>query len=68
MAFEGIGIIIYRYLMIGALEGWSSVIVTVMFFSGIILMALGVIGIYIAKLFEQTKNRPRYLISETINL
>ena len=68
MAFVGIGIIIYRYLMIGALEGWSSVIVTVMFFSGIILMALGVIGIYIAKLFEQTKNRPRYLISETINL
>ncbi|MFA9205942.1 MAG: glycosyltransferase, partial [Burkholderiaceae bacterium] len=46
-------------------EGWPSVIATVAFFGGLNLMILGIIGIYISKLFIQSKNRPHYIIKES---
>lgn len=52
---------IYNQLNI---SGWASLISTVVFFGGINLTVLGVIGIYIGKLFVQSKNRPTYIISE----
>lgn len=67
MSFFGVIIIVYRYFYNGGLEGWSSLMVMLMFFSGLILTAIGVTGVYLAKVFEQTKGRPRYLISEKIN-
>ena len=42
--------------------------VLIIFSTGLILMSLGIVGIYIEKIFEQTKDRPLYLIDETINL
>ena len=63
----GILFVIYRYYTIGGMEGWSSTIVTIMFFSGLLLIALGIVGVYISKIFEQTKHRPRYLISKKQN-
>jgi dolichol-phosphate mannosyltransferase len=47
------------------ISGWTSVIVTIAFFGGIQLMILGIIGIYLGKLFMQSKNRPHYIISES---
>lgn len=41
-----------------SLEGWSSLIVSVWFLGGLILLSLGVIGIYISKIFIETKQRP----------
>lgn len=64
----GIISIIARYYFTGGLEGWSSTIIAIMFFSGLILMSLGIIGIYLAKIFEQTKGRPRYLVSRILNV
>jgi dolichol-phosphate mannosyltransferase len=49
------------------LIGWPSLIVVILFCSGIILFNLGIMGIYIGKIFEQVKGRPRYLIKETLN-
>lgn len=46
-------------------EGWSSVIATIAFFGGLNLMILGIIGIYLSKLFIQSKNRPHYIIKES---
>jgi len=66
-AFIGTLVVIYRYFRIGGMEGWSSLIVAIMFFSGLLLIALGIVGVYIAKIFEQTKHRPRYLISKKQN-
>lgn len=68
LAFLGILFIVYKYFTIGALEGWSSLMVVIMFFSGLILTAIGICSIYISNIFDQTKNRPRYLISETVNV
>ena len=47
------------------LSGWASLIVTIAFFAGIQLMILGIIGMYLGKLFVQSKHRPHYLIGET---
>ncbi len=46
-------------------SGWASVIVTIAFFGGIQLMILGIIGMYLGKLFMQSKQRPHYIINET---
>ncbi len=44
--------------------GWSSLIVAVCGLGGIQLISLGIIGEYIGKTYMETKNRPRYIISE----
>lgn len=48
--------------------GWASMICIVSFMGGIQLLSLGVIGEYIGKIYLETKNRPRYIISEQIGL
>lgn len=47
--------------------GFASIIVSIWFFSGLIISILGVIGLYIGKTFEGVKNRPIYIIDEALN-
>ena len=47
-----------------AIPGSTSIIITISFFSGILLFTLGIIGIYLARIFEQTKGRQQYVIKE----
>ena len=47
-----------------AVPGLTSIIIAISFFSGILLLTLGVIGIYLARIFEQTKGRDQYIIKE----
>lgn len=44
--------------------GWPSLVVLILFTTGIILLMLGILGIYIGKIFDQVKGRPLYIISE----
>jgi glycosyltransferase involved in cell wall biosynthesis len=61
--------IIYKYFTTGfAVSGWASLIITVVFFSGIVITILGVLGVYIGKIFQEAKNRPLYIISKNMNL
>jgi polyisoprenyl-phosphate glycosyltransferase len=46
-------------------SGWTSVLVSVLFTSGVQLMLLGVLGEYLGKTFIQTKARPDYIVKET---
>jgi dolichol-phosphate mannosyltransferase len=48
-----------------AISGWTSIIVTISFFGGIQLMILGIIGLYLGKLFMQSKQRPHYIVNES---
>jgi polyisoprenyl-phosphate glycosyltransferase len=48
--------------------GWTSLTVLVSILGGATLMSIGVLGEYIGKLYEQTKNRPLYLVSQTVNI
>lgn len=47
--------------------GYPSIIISIWFFGGILLSCLGIIGIYVAKVFEQVKQRPKYIIKKKIN-
>lgn len=48
-------------------SGYSSLMVTILFFSGVQLISLGVIGEYLSRIFVETKARPAYIIKEKIN-
>lgn len=54
--------IIHSFYVGTDVPGWASVIATIAFFGGLHLMILGIIGIYLSKLFIQSKNRPHYII------
>lgn len=47
------------------IAGWASILVTIAFFGGLNLMILGIIGIYISKLFLQSKARPHYIVHQS---
>jgi len=44
--------------------GWASLIVSLFFIGGVIIFTIGVTGLYIGKIFEQTKGRPLYIVRE----
>lgn len=46
------------------MQGYTSLIVTILFSTGIIIMSIGILGVYIAQLYNQTKNRQRYIIKQ----
>ncbi len=51
-----------------AIPGWASTVLPIYFISGIQLLCLGVIGEYLAKVYTETKQRPRYIIEKTTYL
>jgi len=54
-----------RYLVYGInVEGWTSVMVSIYLISGLLFLNLGFIGLYIGKIFDETKNRPLYIIDD----
>jgi len=46
----------------GAMEGWSSLIVSLWFIGGVTMMSLGVVGIYLSQIFTEVKKRPNSII------
>lgn len=57
--------LIYRTNSI--VPGWASTIIALIFFGGIQLLTIGVLGEYLGNMFEEIKNRPEYIIHEKIN-
>jgi dolichol-phosphate mannosyltransferase len=47
--------------------GWTSTIFMIIFFGGVQLLTIGVLGEYIGSLFDEAKDRPEYIISEKVN-
>lgn len=59
------GIALVQKICGHALEGFTTVILIQLFSSSIIMISLGIIGYYIARIYEEIKGRPRYIIAET---
>lgn len=57
-----IGYVIYSFYNQSEISGWASLIMTIVFFGGIQLIILGIMGIYMGKIFKQVKDRPNYII------
>ena len=56
-----------KYFCGHALEGFTTVILLLLIIGSLIMLSLGVIGIYIAKIYEEVKGRPRYFIARKIS-
>ena len=56
-----------KYFCGHALEGFTTVILLLLSIGSLIMLSLGVIGIYIAKIYEEVKGRPRYFIARKIS-
>lgn len=54
--------LLVSYFIRGALPGFTSLAVVVLLTSGFILMSIGVLGVYVGRIFEQAKGRPRFVI------
>jgi len=50
------------------LGGWTSTIVSIYFVGGLLMANLGVVGLYLGKVFDETKGRPIYIVRETLNM
>lgn len=48
--------------------GWTSIMCTITFLGGVILISLWMIGEYIARIYDETKQRPQYIVDKTINI
>lgn len=53
-----------RYLMGNSVEGFTTVILLILIIGGAIMVSLGIIGHYIARVYEEVKGRPKYIISK----
>jgi putative glycosyltransferase len=62
ISLASMGVIVHfvlRYLLGGiGVEGWTSVIVSVWFFGGLLTLFMGILGIYLANVLSETKRRP----------
>lgn len=64
-----IGILYFVGYLLGAVEvaGYTSLIISIWFTAGINIFVLGLVGIYVGKAFEKIKDRPIYIVDETLN-
>jgi polyisoprenyl-phosphate glycosyltransferase len=58
--------LVVRLFFDGAVPGWASTVVPMYFLGGIQLLSLGIIGEYVAKVYSETKRRPRYTIEKVV--
>ena len=63
-----VGIFLQKILGFDLTPGLSTTVITITFFSGIQLIALGIIGEYIGRIYDEVKKRPKYIIDKTFNI
>ncbi len=69
LSFLYLGFVVIHVLVAGsAVMGWPTLVVLMTFLGGIQLLALGVIGEYISRIFIESKRRPIYIVEETIGI
>lgn len=61
-----IGLIVYHFVA-NVTIGWTSMIATTVLIGGLIIMVVGVVGMYVGNIFMQTKNRPLYIVRQILN-
>ena len=61
-----IGLVIYKCVA-DVTIGWTSMVATIVLVGGLIIMTLGIVGIYVGNIFMQTKDRPLYVVRQMLN-
>jgi dolichol-phosphate mannosyltransferase len=63
------GLVVYKLSGgTGVIQGWTSLIVAVLLLGGLNLIAIGLLGEYIGRIYDQVKGRPTYLVKDRVNL
>jgi dolichol-phosphate mannosyltransferase len=57
-----------HFIGIITLEGFTTTIFSIWFVGGLMLSVLGIVGLYVGKTFENTKNRPTFIVKNQINV
>ena len=66
--FYGSILVIRKVFFLEEIElGWTSLMVSIWFLGGVIITNLGIVGLYIGKIYDETRKRPIYVISKTTN-
>jgi polyisoprenyl-phosphate glycosyltransferase len=60
----GLVAIALRIAHVGAVPGWASIVVVVSFLGGVQLIVMGTVGIYVARIYEEVKGRPLYILRD----
>lgn len=58
--------ILFQKFAAEPVSGWASIMISLWFIGGLLLMSIGLIGEYIGKIYEEVKNRPRFIIEESL--
>ena len=58
---------LYEYFFSETVRGWASMLASLWFIGGLILLSVGVVGEYVGKIYLETKRRPRFIVSEFLN-
>lgn len=61
-------VLFVRYFIYDITVGWTSIIIALCLIGGLLLMAIGCVGIYVGNIFMQCKDRPLYVIKDTLNV
>jgi putative glycosyltransferase len=64
VAFLLIGYLLFKRIFLGVLAGWTSVIASIWLVGGIVVFSIGVLGVYIAKIFIEVKDRPYTIVKK----
>jgi glycosyltransferase involved in cell wall biosynthesis len=51
-----------------SIQGWTSMLVIILFLGGIQLISIGILGEYIGRIYREAKKRPLYIIADRLNL
>ena len=57
-----------KFWGLNEVEGYTSTIFSIWFVGGLLLLMMGVLGLYIGKIFDQVKGRPVFIVSDTLNI
>lgn len=58
---------IIQKVMGNTVDGWTFIVISIWFIGGLQMLSIGIVGEYIGKMYNETKARPRYIVSENLN-
>lgn len=61
-------LISFIFPQINTVSGWTSLMITITFIGGVQLISIGILGEYIARMYDESKNRPLYILDKKVNI
>lgn len=66
IAIVGACVLVWQYLRGNRVPGWASIVMSILFMGGVTNLSIGLIGVYIGRIFMQSKRRPRFFIDREL--